>query len=194
MIPTNSVALRFQLCHWIRWLSALLYLHHLTLPQPNTHTSHGLIQGREGALVRELLRPLEYRWEIATLMRVVPAINPQVPLHHGRGLQSGIRSAEDRLAEIVEAMSHVAHADGFAVDGVVNPLAEHVLAADVVRQDNKGRMGMGDEKRTRQCSWWKTEMQRVPSLWMSSLAIASGRRPASRRAGRETKPLPSGTC
>ena len=134
-----------------------------------------------------------HRIEIATLMRVVPAIHPQVPLHHSRHLQSCIGGAEDGLAEIVEAMSHVAHADGFAVDGVVDALAEHVLAPDVVRKktgQEGGDGGMG--KHTRQCSWWKTEIQRVPSLWMSSCAIVSGRLSAARRAERDTKPLPSG--
>lgn len=67
-------------------------------------------------------------------MRDVPAVDTKVPLHDCGGLESGIRGAEYGLAQVIEAMSHVAHADRVAVNGGVDALAEHVLVADVVRK------------------------------------------------------------
>lgn len=147
-VTSLQLSIRFQLPHPI---PTTLHLHqppHLTHPgQPSLPTppSHRLIPHHRGAPERKLFRPLEHRREIPTPAHVPPAIDAQVPLHHGGGLERGIRRAPDGLPEVVEAVGHVAHADGLAVDGGVDALAEHVLAGSAgEKETGKGMGEMGE--------------------------------------------------
>lgn len=146
---TNESSHFISAVYQVSTLLTLLTLLHPPTPLPHPEQpslppppSHRPIPHRRGAPERELLRPLEHRREIPTPVHVPPAIDAQVPLHHGGGLERGIRRAPDGLPEVVEAVGHVAHADGLAVDGGVDALAEHVLVGSA--GEKKTGRGKGD--------------------------------------------------